>query len=113
MVNEIDPNGLAASDKGAKLDAGKEKVGLVLLAFSKPLLEIAKVGTFGANKYSDDGWISVANAEQRYTDAMLRHLLAERESEIDEETGLLHAAQVAWNALARLYFILKRIGIDR
>jgi len=78
------------------------------LAFSRALTEVAKVGTYGANKYSDNGWLHVPNAESRYTDAMLRHLLSEFENEIDEETGLLHAAQVAWNALARLHFILLR-----
>jgi hypothetical protein len=34
---------------------------------------------------------------------MLRHLLQEKtEGRVDKETGLLHSAQVAWNALARL-----------
>jgi len=39
---------------------------------------------------------------------MLRHLLAEEtEGPIDNDTQCLHAAQVAWNAMARLELILR------
>jgi hypothetical protein len=107
MSNESDPNGLKSSEKGSKLDAGKNRVGLVILGFALPLLEVAKVGTFGANKYSANGWQSVSDGKQRYTDAMMRHQFAEASGEeIDPDSNCLHAAQVAWNALARLYFIL-------
>jgi len=102
-TSEIDPNGLNQHEPGAKLDSGKNRLGLVLLAFANALQEVGVVGTFGANKYTDNGWLSVSDGERRYTDAMLRHLLQEKtEGKIDKETGLLHSAQVAWNALARL-----------
>ena len=95
--------------KGAKLDIGKNRLGLVISGFALALIEVGKVGTFGANKYTDNGWQYVENGEQRYTDALYRHLLAEPHgNELDEETGLLHAAAVAWNALARLHFIILR-----
>lgn len=109
-MTELDPNGLNPHEPGAKLDSGKNRIGLVLLGFASALIEVAKVGTFGANKYSENGWKNVQDGEKRYTDAMLRHLLAEQEGEIDDDSGMLHAAQVAWNALARLYFILQRIA---
>lgn len=105
---ELDPGGLSPKEPGAKLDAGKPRAGLVLLGFAEALAEVIEVGTYGANKYSPDGWQKVPDGEARYTDAMLRHLLAEQHSEIDEETGLMHSAQVAWNALARLHFQIKR-----
>ena len=39
---------------------------------------------------------------------MLRHLLAEmRGEDVDPDTGLLHAAHTAWNALARLDLMLR------
>jgi hypothetical protein len=38
---------------------------------------------------------------------MLRHYLAENTSKMDSELPVLHAAQVAWNALARLEFMVK------
>ena len=99
---ERDPNGLGQHEAGAKLDQGKNRLGLVLLSFSRALHEVGLVGTYGANKYSANGWKFVKDGEARYTDAMLRHLLAETHQYNDPESGLMHAAQVAWNALARL-----------
>lgn len=105
---EYDPTGRASSAAGAKLDAGKNRMGLVLLAFAPALIEVSKVGTYGATKYSDNGWKSVPNGKQRYTDAMFRHLFKEATGEYyDSDTNIAHAAHAAWNALARLNFILE------
>ena len=94
---------------GVKLDNNKNRLGLVLLGFSRALQEVGKVGTFGAKKYTDNGWMSVEDGEIRYTDAMLRHLFQEANGEVyDEESGMYHAAQVAWNALARLDLMLRK-----
>lgn len=83
-----------------KHDEGKPRAGLVLGDFSRALLEVAKVGTFGAEKYSDHGWLSVEDNRARYLDALWRHLLAKEER--DSESGYSHLAHVAWNALAVL-----------
>lgn len=107
--DEVDPNGLSPHTPGAKLDQGKNRLGLVLMDFASALIEVGKVGTYGAKKYTDHGWLTVLEAEGRYTDAMFRHLLAEGKGELkDPDTNLLHAAHAAWNALARLRFILER-----
>jgi hypothetical protein len=104
----MDPNGKAQHDPGAKLDDGKNRLGLVLGSFSRALEEVGCVGTYGANKYTPNGWLTVPNGVERYTDAMYRHLLREAQGqELDEESGLRHAAQVAWNALARLELMLR------
>ena len=88
---------------GAKLDNGKPRLSLVLGGFSNALQAVGEVGTFGANKYSDNGWLEVKNGLQRYSDAMLRHQFADMAGEDnDQESGLLHAAHSAWNALAVL-----------
>lgn len=50
-----DPTGKDAHEPGAKLDAGKLRMGLVLLGFHRALQEVARVGTLGAAKYSDYG----------------------------------------------------------
>jgi len=98
------------TESGVKHDAGKPRLDLVLGGFARALLEVGKVGTFGANKYTDNGWMTVPNAEQRYTDALLRHLLAERSGAYtDSESGLPHAAHVAWCALARLDLQLRKV----
>ena len=115
---EVDPHGLKPSDPGAKLDAAKIRAGLVGMGFARALEQVAHVGTFGANKYSDNGWVSVPNAIPRYTDALWRHLLAEGRGEtVDADSKLLHAAHLAWNALARLDLMLRdlekeRLGLD-
>lgn len=102
-LSESDPHGICQHTPGAKLDAGKSRAGLVLLGFARALSSVSEVGTYGAVKYTPNGWIEVQNGQERYTDAMLRHLLREAAGEdCDPETGLLHAAHAAWNALARL-----------
>lgn len=107
-AGQVDPNGKDPHSPGAKLDAGKVRPGLVLGGFANALLEVAAVGTFGANKYSDNGWLSVPNGLARYTDAMLRHHFAEAGGEeLDEDSGLRHAAHRAWNALAVLELALR------
>lgn len=93
---------------GIKLDGEKNRLGLVLCGFSRALVEVGKVGTFGANKYADDGWVSVPNGEQRYTDALMRHLFASATGDYaDHESGLSHWAHVAWNALAVLDLMIR------
>uniref|UniRef100_A0A7M2QN88 dATP/dGTP diphosphohydrolase N-terminal domain-containing protein n=1 Tax=feces metagenome TaxID=1861841 RepID=A0A7M2QN88_9ZZZZ len=107
-VGKIDPNGIDQHAPGAKLDHGKPRHGLVLGSFSNALTEVAKVGTFGANKYTDNGWLSVPNGVGRYTDALLRHHFAEAGGERDDpESQLSHAAHRAWNALAVLELMLR------
>lgn len=105
---EKDPNGKPANTAGAKLDAGKVRPSLVLRGFASALIEVSKVGTFGAGKYTDNGWVEVPDGVKRYDEAKLRHYLAEAAGEmVDEQTGLLHAAHEAWNALARLDLMLR------
>lgn len=105
--HEADPQGRSPNSKGSKLDAGKNRLGLVLGDFAHALQEVGHVGTFGAAKYTDHGWLSVPNGIARYTDAMYRHLMAEGAGEqYDSQSQLLHAAHTAWNALARLELML-------
>lgn len=105
---ESDPNGISQHEPGAKLDAGKNRLGLVFSGFALALQAVGAVGTYGANKYTDEGWKAVPDANKRYTDAMLRHLFKEFSGEhLDQETGFLHAAHAAWNALARLEKIIE------
>lgn len=110
VARESDPHGKDQHETGAKLDAGKPRLGLVLGAFANALVEVGKVGTYGAQKYTDNGWLDVPSGKARYTDALLRHVLAETNETHDPDTNLLHAAHAAWNALARLELILRKRG---
>ena len=94
---------------GAKDDKAKPMAG-VLLDFSRALQLVADVGTYGAKKYTRQGWCVVPEGSQRYTDALVRHLLAMDVDPdgLDKETGLPHLAHVAWNALAVLELQARR-----
>jgi len=103
-----DPNGLDNHAPGAKADSLKIRPFLVLGAFANALKAVSEVGTFGANKYIDNGWLQVPNGIERYSEAELRHWLDMQTGEVfDRESGLLHQAHKVWNGLAALELILR------
>lgn len=102
---EFDPTGKAPNTPGAKLDAGKAPMLRGCLEYFPLALEqVAKVSEYGATKYTWKGWETVPGGIDRYGDALVRHLV---KAEHDPDTGLLHAAHAAWNALARLELMLR------
>ena len=102
-----DPATIASG--AVKLDGGKAPVYRGAIAyFPRAIRAVAGISAFGASKYAWNGWRNVPDGLNRYTDAMVRHLIAEGEGEIlDPDSGLLHAAHVAWGALARLEKLLE------
>jgi len=104
---EADPYGKDQHEAGAKLDAGKVRLGLVLSGFPRALKAVGAVGTYGAAKYTDNGWKEVPDGAARYTDALYRHMMDEAAGERNDlESNILHSAHAAWNALARLELYL-------
>ncbi len=94
--------------EGKKYDEGKNRMGLMCENFSRALWEVAKVSTFGANKYGVNSWQNLSNPKERYLDALCRHLFKHLQGEkVDDESGLLHLQHMCWNALALLEFELK------
>lgn len=80
------------TDDFVKHDHGKPE--LYLLP-PRATVEIGKVLTFGAKKYSPNNWHHVGKAERipRYGSALLRHVFAYLAGEkVDPETGLHHLA---------------------
>ena len=105
---EADPNGLSLNTPGAKADAGKTRHALMTSGFARALNAVAEVTTYGAEKYSPNGWMHVVNGKERYADAMARHLnAADRGQLTDKDSGLLHLAHSAWNCLALLELFLR------
>lgn len=93
---------------GAKADKNKVRMHLITGGMARAITEVAKVGTFGANKYSDGGWVHVPDGFCRYEDAQQRHAaMRHMDEETDPESGLLHLAHEAWNALAKLDLYLR------
>lgn len=109
LHKEEDPNGLDIHAPGAKVDAGKVFADSILAGFPRALMAVAEVGTFGANKYSLNGWQSVEDGERRYRDAGARHRLKRQMGEeIDPDSGLDHEYHEVWNALAALELRLRK-----
>lgn len=98
-------NGGTQHQAGRKLDAGKAPIhSLFMEYFPHAIAAVAMVSEYGARKYTPGGWKTVPDGIRRYTDADVRHLTKEvTEGAYDvTDSGLAHAAQHAWNALARL-----------
>lgn len=114
-----DPNGKDQHSPGAKLDKGKPPIfDGVLQYFPRALSAVAHLSAWGASRYAWEGWRSVPNAFKRYSNAMGRHILKEKTEglyDLDARNDpkhpaeILHATQVAWNALARLEKLIEEM----
>lgn len=105
VKHETDPDGKERGAFGSKLDYGKNPLfSLFLDYFPRAAAAVSMVSEYGSRKYVAKGWITVKDGVTRYTDADLRHLQKEciEGGYDDTDSGLSHAAQHAWNALARL-----------
>lgn len=114
--------------RDAKSSEGKPKAFQVLAGFSKALLEVVKVSQYGYKKHTEKARDKLIQEERAtreqaedaipynnwqngtvdtYDDAMMRHVLARGAGETHaEDSGLLHRAHEAWNALAALTLYL-------
>lgn len=78
-----------------KFDSKKLRYDLIPPEFLK---EIAKVYTYGANKYKEGNWQKVDDPHKAYVGAAMRHLEAFRQGEMnDPESTLMHLAHAATN----------------
>lgn len=103
-VGKRDPNGIAQNQPGAKNDYGKTR--WCLLPW-RVIEGIAKVMTFGAAKYSANGWKAVPDAKDRYFSALMRHWrLMQDGLYLDDESGLPHWAHFCCNAVFLGYFYM-------
>jgi len=94
------------TDFGIKHDAGKPMVLRGFLKqFPRAVEEVARASEFGAAKYTWNGWETVPDALERYSEALARHLMKDG---TDPESAMLHATHAAWNAMARLELILRK-----
>lgn len=94
-VQRLDENGRV----GVKHDTSKAQWGLLPW---EAISNLVGVLTFGAQKYSPNGWRSVPGGRERYLAALLRHLAAHQLGEkTDPESGLRHID----HALACLVFL--------
>ena len=86
--------------EGVKYDGEKP---MMQLLPPNALVEVAKVLTFGAKKYSPGNWKYVDNLQERYTGAALRHIFAIMAGEnTDDDSGLHHLAHAICCLLFKL-----------
>lgn len=91
---------------GVKADDGKPRMDLIPM---DALVEVAKVLGFGSKKYGDRNW-EQGISRQRLRAAQMRHDAAtELGQDIDEESGLLHVAHKATDALMELALKLRKL----
>jgi hypothetical protein len=90
----------------------------VLAMFPRAILELARVSEFGAKKHEvslpQQEFLDVPDAETVYKNAEARHLIGEALYGPINATdgGVYIAAQRAWNALADLEVLLRRVETD-
>lgn len=89
----MNKNPIDSETGGRKYDHNKPRYGLTP---PKALEKTVNVLTFGAQKYEPDNWKRVPNAQERYFDAIQRHLWAWKQGEKnDPESGENHLAHAA------------------
>lgn len=100
-----------SEDKALRFDDGKIRHDLLP---GHALNELAKVYTMGAKKYADNNWRK-GMKWSRVLASLKRHLnYIENGVDFDDESKLLHAAHVAWNAITLLeYYKIYPQGDDR
>ena len=99
---------------GLKFDADKPRMELLIQGMPRALEAVGVVLTFGAEKYAAHSWKHVEDNENRYWAAKSRHELARAKGEArDPETGLLHLAHEACNALFLLELAMVAEELER
>ena len=94
---------------GQRYNKGKPRYDLIP---PDALAAVVDVFTFGASKYNDRNW-ELGMPWMAVVASLKRHLSAWEHGELsDSESGLLHTAHLAWNALALLTYELRNIGTD-
>lgn len=97
-------------ERNAAAKHAKPRVSL-LYSLGEALLAVSEVLTYGAQKYEPESWKQPPFKAEDYLNADGRHTLAIGNGELrDPETGMLHAAHKACNALMYLWYVIREHG---
>lgn len=95
---------------GLKYDSDKLRFDLIMPEFDE---EVARVLTYGANKYAPNSWQDIEDPVNRYYGSLMRHINAWRKGEKhDKESGLLHLSHAASNIMFILHKELQENSKD-
>ena len=95
--------------EAGRYDAGKIRHDLIP---AWAIEEIAKVYTYGANKYDDNNWWKGMKWSKVMGPLERHYNKWKRGKIVDEESGCLHLAMVAWNAIALMCYQKNQLGTD-
>ena len=96
-------------DPAKRFDLGKLRWDLMP---DDALEKLVEVYTHGAIKYDEENWRK-GMKWKRCIGSLKRHLKAFTTGEdIDADTGLMHTAQITWNALTLLWYQMEQVGDD-
>jgi len=88
-----------SEEVGKKYDSGKLRWNTMQPLF-KELEQVVQILDEGIDKYSLNNWQSVKPFEERYSNALMRHVVAYMEGEYkDQESGHAHLAHAICNCL--------------
>jgi hypothetical protein len=95
--------------EGMRFNDNKMRFDLIPLEWE---VELARVLTIGAAKYTEDNWLKGMPWKKIYS-SMVRHANKFRSGmSLDQETRCHHLAMVAWNALALMSYEMRGVGED-
>ena len=101
---------IAAVHAGKRYNEGKLPYHLLP---ERAIEEVVRVLQAGAKKYEERNWEKGLKWDSQCAASLQRHLAAWKQGEDrDPETGLLHTAHIATNALFLLHFQLHGTGKD-
>ena len=90
------------SNKPGQKERGNKP--MIHLIDTDTIIGMAEVLTLGAKKYEANTWQNVEDPINTHYDALMRHLLAWKNGEInDKESGLSHIKHVLTNAMFLLH----------
>ena len=96
--------------EGKKFDSDKPRMDLLP---PKAIFEVAKVLSFGAQKYDPENWRLLDNLQSRYTAGALRHIFAHMDGEKDDpESNISHLAHALCCLLFKLEIELENAKIE-
>ena len=100
---------MSNTSEGLRYNQGKMRWDLLPM---DALNEVAKVATYGASKYEPRNWEKGLSWSACFA-SFMRHFYARCTGEvIDPESGCMHTAHMAWNALAILAFDSRDTGTN-
>lgn len=107
--NEVEEAQMGQQTAG-RFSAGKVRHDLIA---PWALNEVAKVYTYGTQKYDDDNWWKGLKWKRDVFGCILRHVWKWfRGEKYDDESGAHHLAHAAWNCFALMSYERHNIGVD-